>query len=186
MRKIFMLCLAGALALAAASCKKDEQVVTVQTITVNGQIYEVKSAFYMEEDLAEEGGEAGTSLILLPTVLQTLPEDEPGFYVGIEISESLWDKTVDLTKPIVKSGTLEPYLDIIAAADGTTVEIDNSEGSIDISVKEADTSLTVTSGTLKVTKDGGDFSVKFSVNLSDGRNIAADWKGTATKMEIPE
>lgn len=185
MRKIFMLCLAGALALAAASCKEDEQVVTVQTITVNGQIYEVKSAFYVEEK-ADEGAEAGTSLALLPTVLQTLPEDEPGFYVGIEISESLWDKTVDLTKPIVKSGTLEPYLDIIAAADGTTVEIDNSEGSIDISVKEADTSLTVTSGTLKVTKDGGDFSVKFFVNLSDGRNIAADWEGTATKMEIPE
>ena len=95
-------------------------------------------------------------------------------------------KTIDLTKPIVKSGTLEPYLGIIASADGTTIEIDNSEGSIDISVQEADSPLTVTAGSLKVTKHGGDFSVKFFVNLSDGRNIAADWKGTATKMEIPE
>lgn len=107
------------------------------------------------------------------------------FYVGIEISESLCGKTIDLTKPIVKSGTLEPYLGIIASADGTTIEIDNSEGSIDISVQEADSPLTVTSGTLKVTKNGGDFSVKFFVNLSDGRYIAADWKGTAKKVEIP-
>lgn len=181
-----MFCLAGALALTATSCKEDKKVVTVQTITVNGQICEVKSAFYGVEEPAEEGGEAGTSLILLPTVLQTLPEDEPDFYVGIEISESLWDKTIDLTKPIVKSGTPEPYLAIIAAADGTTVEIDNSEGLIDISVQEADSPLTVTSGTLKATKNGGEFSVKFFVNLSDGRFIAADWKGKATKIEIPE
>ncbi len=183
MRKIFMLCLAGALALAAASCKEDEQVVTVQTITVNGQIYEVKSAFYVEEK-ADEGAEAGTSLALLPTVLQTLPEDEPDFYVGIGLSESLWDKTIDLTKPIVKSGTLEPYLEIIAAANGTTIEIDNSEGSIDISVKEADTPLTVTSGTLKATKNGNNFTIKLSVKLSDGNSISADWSGTATKVSF--
>lgn len=184
MRKIFMLCLAGALALAAASCKEDKKVVTLQTITVSGQMYEVKSAFYTENP-AEEGGEAGFMLGLFPTVLTTIPEEEPSFYVGIEISESLCGKTIDLTKPIVKSGTLEPYLGIIASADGTTIEIDNSEGSIDISVQEADSPLTVTSGTLKVTKNGGDFSVKFFVNLSDGRYIATDWKGTAKKVEIP-
>ena len=58
MRKIFMLCLAGALALAAASCKEDKKVVTLQTITVSGQMYEVKSAFYTENP-AEEGGRGG-------------------------------------------------------------------------------------------------------------------------------
>lgn len=182
MQKIFMLCLAGALTLAATSCKDEKQTITVQTITVNGLTSEVQSAFYVEEELAEEGGEAGTSLILLPTFLQTLPEDEPDFYVGIEISESLYGKTVDLTEPIVKSGPLEPYLDIVAASEGQSFEIDNSEGSIDISVGETDTSLTVTSGTLKVTKNGDDFSVKLSVTLSDGKFISADWKGTAIKM----
>lgn len=114
------------------------------------------------------------------------PTGEPSFYVGIELSESLYGKTVDLTKPIVKSGTLAPYLDIVAANEGQSFEIDNSEGSIDISVGEADTSLTVTSGTLKVTKNGGDFSVKLSVKLSDGKSIFADWTGKATKVTIPE
>ena len=42
MRKIFMFCLTGALALATTSCK-DEKVTTMQTITVNGQICEVKA-----------------------------------------------------------------------------------------------------------------------------------------------
>ena len=96
MRKIFMLCLAGALALAAASCKEDKKVVTLQTITVSGQMYEVKSAFYTENP-AEEGGEAGFMLGLFPTVLTTIPEEEPSFYVGIEIPESLCGKTIDLT-----------------------------------------------------------------------------------------
>ena len=53
MRKIFMLCLTGALALATTSCK-DEKVTTMQTITVNGQICEVKSAFYVEEKADEQ------------------------------------------------------------------------------------------------------------------------------------
>ena len=178
MRKIFMLCLTGALALATTSCK-DEKVTTMQTITVNGRICEVKSAFYT-------GDEASFNLILLNDVFSQPPTGEPSFYVGIELSESLYGKTVDLTKPIVKSGTLAPYLDIVAANEGQSFEIDNSEGSIDISVGEADTSLTVTSGTLKVTKNGGDFSVKLSVELSDGKSIFADWTGKATKATIPE
>lgn len=177
-----MFCLVCALVLTTTSCK-DEQKVTVQTITVNGQIYEVKSAFYVEEP-ADAEDEACFELGLFPTDFTTPPAEEPDFYVGIDMSESLWGKTIDLTKPIAKTGTLEPYLGIIAAANGTTVEIDNSEGSIDISVQEADSPLTVTSGTLKVTKNGGDFSVKFFVNLSDGRYIAADWKGTAKKGDF--
>ena len=49
-----MFCLTGALALATTSCK-DEKVTTMQTITVNGQICEVKSAFYVEEKADEIG-----------------------------------------------------------------------------------------------------------------------------------
>lgn len=64
MKRIFMLCLAGALALAATSCKDDTETVTMQTITVNGLINEVKSAFY-EENAAEKDAEASFTLILL-------------------------------------------------------------------------------------------------------------------------
>lgn len=181
MQKIFMLCLAGALALASTSCKDDKKTITVQTITVNGQMYEVKSALYGENP-SEYGDEASFNLILLKDTFSQIPKDEPSFYVGIELSESLYGKTVDLTEPIVKSGPLAPYLDIVAANEGQSFEIDNTEGSIDISVGEADTSLTVTSGTLKVTKNGGDFSVKLSVELSDGKSVFADWTGKATKI----
>ena len=108
-----MLCLTGALALATTSCK-DEKVTTMQTITVNGRICEVKSAFYTDNP-SEYGDEASFNLILLNDVFSQPPTGEPSFYVGIELSESLYGKTVDLTKPIVKSGTLAPYLDIVAA-----------------------------------------------------------------------
>lgn len=185
MQKIFMLCLAGALALATTSCKDDKKTIIVQTIAVNGQMYEVKSAFYTEEP-ADTEDEAAFELGLFPTVLTMVPMEEPDFYVGIDLSESLWGKTIDLTKPVVKSGTLAPYLGIIGAIDGSSFEIDNSEGSIDISVGEKDTSFTVTDGTLLVTKDGDNFSVKLSVTLSNGSSISADWAGTATKVQLPE
>lgn len=68
MRKIFMLCLTGALALATTSCK-DEKVTTMQTITVNGQICEVKSAFYVEEK-ADEQWETSYDLILFREYFQ--------------------------------------------------------------------------------------------------------------------
>lgn len=174
-----MLCLTGALALAAMSCK-DDQVIIVKTISVNGQSYEVKSAFY-EENAAEYGDEASFTLALLKDAFSQIPEDEPSFYIGIEMSESLYGKTLDLTEPLVKSGTLEPHLDLIATIDGTPFEINYSEGSIDLSVAEVDTSLTVTSGILKVIKNGDRFSVKLSVTLSDGSSASADWQGTARK-----
>ena len=182
MKRIFMLCLAGALALAATSCKDDNETVTMQTITVNGLINEVKSAFYRENP-PEYGDEASFTLILLKDAFSQIPEDQPSFFVGIELSESLYGKTIDLTKPVVKSGTLEPYLDIIATIDGSSFEIDNSEGSIDISVKGKDTPFTITAGTLKATKTGGEFSVKLSVNLSNGSSASVDWTGKATKMK---
>ena len=187
MKKIFTLCLAGALALAATACDDDDDKDGGYSgkMTVSGQTEEVKSALYYEY-AADGGDEAEIDLYLFKDALSAMPNAEPSFYVNLEISESLNGKTVDLTKPIVKSGTLAPYLDIVAANEGQSFEIDNSEGSIDISVGEADTSLTVTSGTLKVTKNGGDFSVKLSVKLSDGKSIFADWTGKATKVTIPE
>lgn len=183
MRKIFMLCLAGALALAAASCKEDEQVVTVQTITVNGQIYEVKSAFYVEEK-ADEQWETSYDLILFKEYFPTLPLTQSDFGVDIEVSESLIGKTIDLTNPVAQTGPLRPYLSVGAIGE-TEFDITHSFGKITVSNGDDISSATVSGGTLIVTKDDDKFSVKLSMTLSDGRNIAADWEGTATKVEIP-
>ena len=97
MRKIFMFCLTGALALATTSCK-DEKVTTMQTITVNGQICEVKSAFYVEEK-ADEQWETSYDLILFREYFSTLPFTMSDYGVDIEVSEFLIGKTIDLTEP---------------------------------------------------------------------------------------
>ena len=86
-----MLCLTGALALATTSCK-DEKVTTMQTITVNGQICEVKSAFYVEEK-ADEQWETSYDLILFREYFSTLPFTMSDYGVDIEVSESLIGKT---------------------------------------------------------------------------------------------
>ena len=73
MRKIFMFCLTGALALATTSCK-DEKVTTMQTITVNGQICEVKSAFSPLNVLDRNGQQTDKKLQINDLWLFLLPE----------------------------------------------------------------------------------------------------------------
>lgn len=175
MKRILMLCLAGALALGTTSCK-DEEVVTVQTITVNGQMYEVKSAFYADEP-ADAEDEAAFELGLFPTELTTVPEEEPDFYITIDMSESLWGKTIDLTKPLVQGSMPWPYLCITAKNGSSKISIDFDEDWIEGKV---------TAGKLTATKNGDRFAVELYATLSDGQYIAADWKGTAKKAEISE
>lgn len=175
MQRILMLCLAGALALAAASCK-DEKTVTVQTICVNGLIYEVKTAIYAEEP-ADAEDEAAFELGLFPTEFTTPPEEEPDFYIGIDMSESLWGKTIDLSEPLDRNTLPWPYLSITAKNGSDRITIDYDEDPI---------SEKISHGSLSVTKNGDRFAVKLSVMLSDGQYISADWKGTAKKAEIPE
>ena len=102
-----MFCLTGALALATTSCK-DEKVTTMQTITVNGQICEVKSAFYVEEK-ADEQWETSYDLILFREYFSTLPFTMSDYGVDIEVSESLIGKTIDLTEPVTQTGPLHPH-----------------------------------------------------------------------------
>ena len=171
MRKIFMLCLTGALALATTSCK-DEKVTTMQTITVNGQICEVKSAFYVEEK-ADEQWETSYDLTM------------SDYGVDIEVSESLIGKTIDLTEPVTQTGPLRPYLSVGAIGE-TEFDIVHSFERITVSNGDDISSATVSYGMLTVTRDGDNFSVKLSVKLSDGKSIFADWTGKATKVTIPE
>ena len=175
MQKIFMLCLVGALALATTSCKEDKKTITLQTITVNGQMYEVKSAFYADEP-ADAEDEAAFELGLFPTELTAVPEEEPDFYVTIDMSESLYGKTIDLTKPLVQGTMPWPYLCITAKNGSSKISIDFDEDWI---------AGKVTAGKLTVTKNGDKFTVELSVTLSDGQFISAAWTGKATKMEIP-
>ena len=83
----------------------------MQTITVNGQICEVKSAFYVEEK-ADEQWETSYDLILFREYFSTLPFTMSDYGVDIEVSESLIGKTIDLTEPVTQTGPLRPYLSV--------------------------------------------------------------------------
>lgn len=169
--------------LATTSCK-DEKVTTMQTITVNGQICEVKSAFYVEEK-ADEQWETSYGLILFREYFSTLPFTMSDYGVDIEVSESLIGKTIDLTEPVTQTGPLRPYLSVGAIGE-TEFDIVHSFERITVSNGDDISSATVSYGMLTVTRDGDNFSVKLSVKLSDGKSIFADWTGKATKVTIPE
>ena len=74
-------------------------------MTVNGQTEEIKSAIYAEAP-AGEFGENGVGLYLFKDVLTGMPEEEPDFGIMIVITESLYGKTIDLTKPVARSSYL--------------------------------------------------------------------------------
>ena len=93
--------------------------------------------------------------------------------------ESLPGKTIDLTKP------LDPdlRLTILGVNQKTQIGIYYENGTI---TDDNDDALTVSAGTLTLTRSGDNFTVKLSVTLPGGRSLAADWTGKATKSEIPE
>lgn len=118
--------------LATTSCK-DEKVTTMQTITVNGQICEVKSAFYVEEK-ADEQWETSYDLILFREYFSTLPFTMSDYGVDIEVSESLIGKTIDLTEPVTQTGPLRPYLSVGAIGE-TEFDIVHSFERITVSLE---------------------------------------------------
>ena len=109
-------------------------------------------------------------------------DDEPDFAVVFTMQHSLLGKTFDLTKPLDKNSVVQ----ISAISKNSEIYIAYADGKIDTTDGSITQGPTVTGGTLTMTRSGDKFTVKLSVTLSDGRNIAADWEGTATKMEIPE
>lgn len=189
MKKFLSLLLAGALALAVTSCdddKKDDDGGFSGKMAVNGQTETINSAFY-HDTAANDRNEAYFQLMLLKDFLTEIPENTPDFVITIALSESLWGKTIDLTQPIVKSGALNPgiklqaqntpdsHLWISYTSDGKIVVSNGVSGPCD---------ATVTAGTLTVGRSGDNFTVRLSVTLSDDRSIAAEWKGTATKVML--
>lgn len=178
MKKIFTLCLAGALALAATACDDDDDKDGGYSgkMTVSGQTEEVKSALYFEY-AADGGDEAEIDLYLFKEAFSAMPNAEPSFYVNLEISESLNGKTVDLTKPLSQSSTPRPYLYINAVSSGKDLVIDYYDNKIDVT-----DDATVTAGSMTATRNGDNITVKLSVTLSDGNSLSVDWKGKATKV----
>ena len=174
MKKIFMLCLAGALALASTACddKDDKGGGNSGKITINGQTENVNSAFYISDD-------GYIALFLLKDVLTEIPEDgdDPDFGISIEFSESLLGKTIDLTNP------LDPDLRLIIFGINKKTEIGiyYNDGTI---TDGKDDALTVSAGTLTLTRSGDNFTVELSVTLSDGSSLAAEWKGKVTKSDL--
>ncbi|WP_052011149.1 hypothetical protein [Alistipes onderdonkii] len=150
-------------------------------MTVNGQTEEIKSAIYAEAP-AGEFGENGVGLYLFKDVLTGMPEEEPDFGIMIVITESLYGKTIDLTKPVARSS----YLLIAGMNKNLDVSIEYDDGTIDTTDGGSSQGPSVTGGTLLLTRSGDNFTVKLSVTLSDGSSVSADWKGTATKIDIPE
>ena len=137
-------------------------------MTVNGQTEEIKSAIYAEAP-AGEFGENGVGLYLFKDVM-------------IVITESLYGKTIDLTKPVARSS----YLLIAGMNKNLDVSIEYDDGTIDTTDGGSSQGPSVTGGTLLLTRSGDNFTVELSVTLSDGSSVSADWKGTATKIDIPE
>ncbi len=182
MKKIFTLCLAGALALAATACDDDDDKDGGYSgkMTVNGQTEEVKSALYFEY-AADGGDEAEIDLYLFKDALSAMPNAEPSFYVNLEISESLNGKTLDLTKPLSQSSTPRPYLYINTVGNGKDLTIDYYNNQIDVT-----DGATVTAGSMTATRNGDNITVKLSATLSDGNSLSVDWKGKATKISNPK
>ncbi|MFQ8714152.1 MAG: hypothetical protein ACLR93_11010 [Alistipes onderdonkii] len=89
-------------------------------MTVNGQTEEIKSAIYAEAP-AGEFGENGVGLYLFKDVLTGMPEEEPDFGIMIVITESLYGKTIDLTKPVARSSYL-----LIAGMNKTSMSASNA------------------------------------------------------------
>lgn len=144
-------------------------------MTVDGRTEEVKSALYAYVEASDEDfDENAVVLCLFRDVVTEIPED-PDFVIYFEITESLFGKTIDLTEPVGRNS----YLFLTGVNDNYHLKIDFSGSMID-TFGDA----TVTGGTLFVTRSGDDFTVKFSVTLSDGRSASADWTGKATKAEF--
>lgn len=93
--------------------------------------------------------------------------------------ESLPGKAIDLTKPLDPDSDLT----ILGINKKTEIGIYYSDGTI---TDDEDNALTVSAGTLTLTRSGDNFTVKLSVTLPGGSSLAADWTGKATKTEIPE
>ena len=66
------------------------------------------------------------------------------------------------------------------------MSIEYDDGTIDTTDGGSSQGPSVTGGTLLLTRSGDNFTVELSVTLSDGSSVSADWKGTATKIDIPE
>lgn len=183
MKKFLTICLVGAFALAAASCsdKKEGNGSPDGTITVDGTAEKVGSAFYGYEN-PDEFDEGCWTILLCRQIYSGIPTAEPECYIGIEISDSCIGKTTDLTKRLAQSGTKTPYIGI--AIPGRFLEIDDDSAEVYLNDDDDLSGITVTSGSLLVTRDGDKFTVRLDVKFSDGVSAAANWGGTATKVAM--
>lgn len=177
MHKIFRFCLAGALALAAASCNdKDDKGADASKMTVNGQTETIGSAIYLDFP-SDEVGKNRIMLYLLKDVKTSLPENETDFGIALMVTESFYGKTLDLPKPLGK----DSQLTLVGANGSGIFEVVYADGKITDSIGKK---IVVTAGTLTLTRSGDDFSVKVSVTLADGNSLSADWKGKAMKINL--
>lgn len=182
MKKIFTLCMAAAFAFALPACSDDDDNGNnggqQGTITLGNQTEKVKSAFCATIP-TQNGEEGGSYILLFKDDFKVMPGEDaqPDFYIQLFVPESGFGKQIDLTKVFPKNGTLSSFLII----GNKTHEIEIGNTNIDVDPA----GLTVSSGSLKATRDGDKFAVKFSLTLSNGHVIAADWSGSAKSVAAP-
>lgn len=150
---------------------KGEEGGTPGTMIVNGQTETIKSAFYSINS-AQADYEADFELYLLKDAYSTAPEEAPDFYVGVTVSESLLGKTLDLTQPLDLSTAPLPYFDINVFGNGKSIHIVYSD------IIKVTGNATVTSGSMRATRNGDQFTLEIDLILSDGRSVQGEWSGT--------
>lgn len=186
MKKILMLCLAGALALTASSCDDDKADGSRLSgkMTINGQTETVKSAFY-EETPGDDSAEALVRIAFLKDAYAEFPDMQPAtrpdMMIVIGLSESLLGKTVDLTQPLDQHQEPIPALMYGAIHQGhVTTGANYQNNRIIVSGNGS-----VASGTLTMNRNGNRFTVRFSATFSDGTSLAVDCEGEARQSKLP-
>ena len=212
MKKFFTYLLAIAAVTTVTSCSKDdgpEEPEKPDTelsgkMNINGQTLEIKSAVC--GDVVQEYYEDQIRVTLYSeTQFPTIKYGESmlsatGAWIGISVSKSFLGKTVDLTKPLPKSGQQPiPEILIVARESGKgkivgvsyildgyihvaseDVQVSDEFGEI-VHFKPSPTAPVTAGSSLTLTRNGDKFTIKLSLTLNDGRSVSIDFEGKPTK-----
>lgn len=187
MKKLFaLLAAAGASALLFSACTEGggegQEDPSFGKMTINGTTFPLRCAFY--GGYQELPYETVTSIGMFPENFIEMPEEEPEIAFFAEVSESYLGREIDLTKPLEKTGTLFPIvaLGVFNDRTGVDIEMELTHLGVDIWLGNGQSSVSVTKGTLYVSRSGNHAIVKLSLKLSDGTEIDANWDGAAKEV----
>lgn len=181
MKKFLTICLAGVFAFAATACsdKKEDAPAPKGSITVNSRTEMVGSGFC---DFGWFNAANCWKITLCREAYDKMPESEPDFYISVSLPEPQLGKVIDLTDILPERKGERPCVTItiperMLLLDDEYTRIYETGDGYKI------TGLTVTEGTLQMTRNGRDFTLKLDMRFSDGVTVATDWSGSVTRFE---